>query len=441
MQSWRFLMAGSICASLAFVPQGWDAEKVAMPELNPKPELANLKLQQVTETMPYTSRSPILAFATSNRPLDGVKICVDPGHGGQYLTKTHYTGGTIGVATGQTESDVNLRVALILREYLKAAGAQVFMTRLSDERCQGDTCKRAELDFRSDVANQNNVDLFISVHHNEATGNPGTNYTAAFYPKGGNASISLAENISNAVSKYIGTPNVGAKVGDYRVLNQIRMPGVIVEASFLSSPSEDQRLAMLSYNKMEAKAIATGILNYIRLSKGRQVDFQTIFAPIDDQAGTAQAMADASFVRRQIVERRSLFGVRYEEVTYDAQGNEVARRDVGSSSLQAKKTNASAITTAKSKVKSAASKVASAAKTATKTVATDTKKVVAKVESAATKKKSSTPEISKPVVESKTTTKSSTGSKTTVTVKAPAPAKKTTSVASSATTKKKSAAD
>jgi N-acetylmuramoyl-L-alanine amidase len=435
-------MAGSICASLAFVPQGWDAEKAAKPELNPKPELANLKLQQVSEAIPYTSRSPILAFASSNRPLDGVKICVDPGHGGQYLTKTHYTGGTIGVATGQTESDVNLRVALILREYLKSAGAQVFMTRLSDERCQGDTCKRAELDFRSDVANQNNADLFISVHHNEATGNPGTNYTAAFYPKGSSTAISLAENISNAVSKYIGTSNVGAKIGDYRVLNQIRMPGVIVEASFLSNPTEDQRLAQLSYNKMEAKAIATGILNYFRMSRGRQVDFQTIFAPIDDQAGTAQAMADASFVRRQIIERRSLFGVRYEEVTYDAQGNEVARRDVGSSSLQAKKTNASAITTAKAKVKTAASKVASAAKSASKTVAKDTKKVVAKVESAATKKKSTTPEISKPVVSSKTTTsKSTAAAKTTVTVKAPAPAKKTTSVASNTSTKKKSASD
>lgn len=409
MQSWRYLMAGGICASLAFIPQGFEAEKALMPALNPTPELANLKLQQITEATPYAARSPISAFASSNRPLDGLRICVDPGHGGQYLTKTHYTGGTIGVATGQTESDVNLRVGLILREYLKAAGAQVFMTRTSDERCQGDTCKRAELDFRSDTANNNNCDLFISVHHNEAT-SQGTNYTASFYPKGMNAAVSLADNIANAVSKYIGTQNIGAKIGDYRVLNQIKMPGVIVEASFMSNPTEDQRLAQLSYNKMEAKAIATGILNYVRLSRGRQVDFQTIFAPIDDQAGSAQMMADASFIRRQIVERHSLFGVTYEEVTYDAQGNEVSRRDIGSSSLQAKKTNGSAIAKAKSRITVTASKIAGVAKTTARTAKDDAKKVVAKVESVASKKTTNA-QISKPLVSS--SAKSTTAKKTT----------------------------
>ncbi len=373
MQSWRFVLAGSVCTVLACIPHTFEAEQAAMPVFEATPAMATLKLQNVAATSPFTSRSPISAFSSSsNRPLSGLKICVDPGHGGQYLTKTHYTGGTVGVATGQTESDVNLRVSLILREYLKAAGAQVIMTRTTDERCQGDTCKRAELDFRTDIANSANADLFISVHHNEGT-NRSTNYTAVFHPKGVSSSISLAENISSAVSKYIGTTNVGAKIGDYRVLDRARMPGVIVEASFMSNPTEDQRLAQLSYNKMEAKAIATGILNYVRLSKGRQVDFNTIFSPIDEQAGSAQMMADASFVRKQIVESRSLFGSRYEEVTYDPAGNVVSRREVGNSSLQAKRSVASSRNT----VKATAAKVTAAAKTTVSKSASVTKKVVA----------------------------------------------------------------
>lgn len=404
MQTWRLVLAGSVCSILAFIPQGYVAEKASIAALPPARDMATLKVQQDVPSTALPARSPISAFSSSHRPLDGIKICIDPGHGGQYLTKTHYTGGTVGVATGQTESDVNLRVSLILREYLKAAGAQVIMTRTSDERCQGDTCKRAELDFRSDIANSANADLFISVHHNEATGKPNTNYTAVFYPEGVNATVSLAENISNSVSKYLGTNNVGAKRGDYRVLNKIKMPGVIVEASFMSCPGEDKRLASLSYNKMEAKAIATGILNYVRLSRGRQVDFNTIFAPIDDQAGTAQMMADASFVRRQIVERRSLFGVKYEEVTYDPNGNVVSRREIGNSSLQAKKQatkKSSKVTAAASKVKSAAKSTASAAK---KVVITPTKKETASAKSTAksTPTKKSTPQISKPVVEVKT---------------------------------------
>jgi hypothetical protein len=44
-------------------------------------------------------------------------------------------------------------------------------------------------------------------------------------------------------------------------------------------------------------------------------------------------MADATLVRRQIVEKKSLFGVRYEEVTLDSEGTVTARREVGGNSL------------------------------------------------------------------------------------------------------------
>src|SRR5688500_13757725 len=99
MQSWRFVLAGSVCTVLACIPQGYVAEQVAMPVLDAAPKLTSLRLEKFTPANPFTSRSPISAFSSSNRPLDGIKICIDPGHGGQYLTKTHYTGGTVGVAT------------------------------------------------------------------------------------------------------------------------------------------------------------------------------------------------------------------------------------------------------------------------------------------------------------------------------------------------------
>lgn len=435
MQSWRFLLAGSVCTVLACIPDRFEATQAVMPVMEANPVMATLKLQNVTAGTPFTSRSPISAFSSISRPLSGMKICIDAGHGGQYLSKTHYTGGTVGVATGQTESDVNLRVSLILQHYLKAAGATVIMTRTCDSRCTRDTGKTAELDFRSDTANASGADLFISVHHNQAT-NRTANYTAVFYPKGTNASTSLAENISSAVSKYLGTDNVGAKSGDYRVLDRIRMPGVIVEASFMSNPTEDQRLAQLSYNKMEAKAIATGILNYARLTKGKQVDFNTIFAPIDDQAGSAQMMADASFVRKQVVESRSLFGSRYEELTYDPAGNVVSRRDVGNSSLQAKRSVAS-------KVKSTATKVTAAAKSTVSKSASTTKKVVAKASSTAKKstsssKSSESSASSKKSTESASSSKSDSAKKSTTTAKKSIPQVSKPVISSSKSTSKKS---
>ncbi len=375
MQIWRYVLAGSVVTAMAFIPQSQVTHVASMPILEGNPAFASLKLQKLTPMNVLPARSPVSFFsAKTNKPLSGITICVDPGHGGQG-TEPGYTGGTTGIVTGQTEGDVNLRVALILRQYLQAAGANVVMTRIADNRCSdGGSCLREELDFRSNAAKRHNADFFVSVHHNEAgKSKPKINYTAVFYRGTSKASQPLAENVSSAVSKYLGIRNVGAKVGDYRVLNQIDMPGIIVEASFMSNPTEDQKLANLSYNKMEAKAIATGILNHFRTAKGGEVDFNGIFAPLDDQAHTAQSMADAAIVRRQVVERKSMFNKTYEEVTVDRSGKQVARRPVGNSSLAAKKSTSSNKATASAKPSAAVTKFVAASQKNAQSLTTSNK--------------------------------------------------------------------
>ena len=354
MKAWLVVLAGAVLTAMVTLPRPPEAQRVALIPTGTSQPLASLEVQRISSSQGFAARSPISAFSSAHKPLDGIRICIDPGHGGQAMSKTHYTGGTIGVATGQTEGDVNLRVSLCLKHYLEAAGATVIMTRLSDQRCQDDCNKTPELDFRSRLANMKNADLFISVHHNEAS-NSSANHAVMFYPGGMASAVSLADNVGSAVGKYMGLEFIGSKPGDYRVLDGIRMPGIIVEASFMSNHAEDQRLASIAYNKLEAKAIATGVLNYVKLTKGRQVDFNAIFAPIDENAGTAQAIADASFVRKQVIERRSLFGVQYEEVTYDAAGKVIASRQVGGSSLSSR-VGKGKTTVAKSSSKKSSSK-------------------------------------------------------------------------------------
>jgi N-acetylmuramoyl-L-alanine amidase len=354
---WRLALVAAVLTAMVFAPSLPDIRVFESPGIDLKP-MAALRLETVTPTFGL-SRAPISAYATAHKPLEGIRICIDAGHGGQeQWDKVLYCGGTRGVATGQTESDVNLRVSLLLRQYLEAAGAQIVMTRTSDDRCTGKGSKGEELDYRPNLANSKNSDFFVSIHHNEGV-NANTNYTLVFYPKGMESAAPLAENIASAVTKYLGTQPLGARSGSYRILQKIKMPGILVEASFMSNPAEDLRLQSLAYNKLEAKAIATGILNYFRLAKGRQVDFNNIFAPIDDQAQSAQAIADASFVRKQIIEKRSLFGIRYEEVTCDASGQVVSRRDIGGNSLSAQKKTAgskNSKVTASSKSKKSPSK-------------------------------------------------------------------------------------
>ena len=369
--------------------------------------LAKLTLAKIAPATDGVSRSPVSSYVVAQKPLQGMKIVVDPGHGGQARwDKVLYCGGTVGVATCQTESDVNLRVSLILREYLRAAGAEVIMTRIDDERVTGSRGDKSdELDTRRIIGNK--ADLFISVHHNEAV-QPSTNYTAVFYPRGTSTSVPLADNIASSLGRYMGLQNIGAKSGQYRVLNGLTVPGVIVEASFMSNPDEDRRLLSLAYNKVEAKAIATGILNYVRMSKGGQVDFNTIFAPIDDHSSNAQMIADASFVRRQIIEKKSLFGVRYEEITYDAQGRVTDTRVIGSDSPIRKKSVAvaSKVTRAAGKAVSKVSSIRVSSKSSKASVKSSKASVSKSSSKSATKASSSKATAKKPTTTKSTSTKS-----------------------------------
>ena len=81
------------------------------------------------------------------RYLEGIKICLDPGHGGQAHLLNYKRG-----PTGLREAEVNLHVALYLREFLKEAGAIVFMTRTDDSF--------VSITDRSKLANKNAVDFF-----------------------------------------------------------------------------------------------------------------------------------------------------------------------------------------------------------------------------------------------------------------------------------------
>src|SRR2546423_4635628 len=99
-------------------------------------------------------------------PLAGAVVVVDPGHGGQRYSKS-YTGGTRGVVSRLTESELNLRVAVELAKLLNDAGATVYMTRVADHRLSREGASNFDdLHARLDFFEHYNVHFFLSVHHN-----------------------------------------------------------------------------------------------------------------------------------------------------------------------------------------------------------------------------------------------------------------------------------
>ena len=200
-------------------------------------------------------------FPPYTRHLKGFKICLDPGHGGQGHVPDYKRG-----PTGVREAEVNLQVAFHLREMLQAVGATVIMTRVDDSY--------VSLSMRSQIANENGADFFISLHHN-GIDNPKVNYTSTWYhgdADDSRQSLDLARYIQQGVSDALQLPTSPAAglysdklitASGFGVLRLTECPAVLCEASFLSNPEEEARLQEDDYLRKEASGYFLGIARYI----------------------------------------------------------------------------------------------------------------------------------------------------------------------------------
>ncbi len=195
------------------------------------------------------------------RHLKGFTICLDPGHGGQAHVADYKRG-----PTGLREAEVNLQVALYLRELLQKVGVTVIMTRIDDSY--------VSLSMRSQIANEGGADFFISLHHN-GIDNPKVNYTSTWYHGDADTSrhsLDLARYIQLGVSDALRLPSSPASglysdklvtAAGFGVLRMTECPAVLCEASFLSNPEEEARLRDDNYLKKEAYGYFLGIARYV----------------------------------------------------------------------------------------------------------------------------------------------------------------------------------
>ncbi len=216
------------------------------------------------------------------------KIVIDPGHGG------HDTG-TIG-PNGLEEKDLVLDVSRRLGKLLVARlGAEVVYTRSDDTFIP--------LETRTAIANQENADLFISVHANSSrdadargvetyylnfTSSPEALEVAARENAVSEKSIhelqdlvkkiALKEKIeeshefasdverslhSGLVVKNPGLRDRGVKKAPFIVLIGANMPSILSEISFVSNPGDERRLRTPEYRQRIAESLYRGISKYV----------------------------------------------------------------------------------------------------------------------------------------------------------------------------------
>lgn len=216
------------------------------------------------------------------------KIVIDPGHGG------HDTG-TIG-PNGFYEKDLVLDVSKRLGKLLEARlGAEVVFTRRDDTFIP--------LETRTSIANQEQADLFVSVHANSShdpdargvetyylnfTSSPEALEVAARENAASDKSIhelqdlvkkiALKEKIEESrefaadvqqslhtglAAKSPGIRDRGVKKAPFVVLIGANMPSILAEISFISNPGDEKHLRSPDYRQRIAESLYRGISRYV----------------------------------------------------------------------------------------------------------------------------------------------------------------------------------
>ena len=200
----------------------------------------------VTRIRPYLGAGQPVVPQRPTSPREG-HVAIDPGHGGR-------DPGAIGV-TGVYEKNINLAVARRVATELRRRGLTVTMTRQDD--------RYPELESRADMANRQNVDLFVSIHADSAPDPDAQGFTLYIAEAASSEALRAARSIAEAMAAT-GLDSRGVRRNDYRVLVQTRSPAVLIEMGYLSNAQEAAKLQDSAFQDRLAATIAAGIADYFR---------------------------------------------------------------------------------------------------------------------------------------------------------------------------------
>ncbi|MEO8398844.1 MAG: Ig-like domain-containing protein, partial [Ignavibacteriaceae bacterium] len=219
----------------------------------------------------YLLLTIIISFLTTNifsQDFSGIKICINPGHGG-FDSDDRFI-----PETGFWESVGNLDKGLALRDILVGLNANIVMTRTTNT-----TADDLPLSQIVAIANSNNVDYFHAIHSNAFNGQ--SNYTLLLFQGfDNNPTYDSAKVMGSLMSDEIFKAHrTTAKYnrGDFDfygtgqaylgVFKGLQMPGTLSEGSFHDYIPESWRLRNKAYTKHEAWAIEKAFVNYFHLNE------------------------------------------------------------------------------------------------------------------------------------------------------------------------------
>jgi len=191
-----------------------------------------------------TLRHSPTTSSQTGKPLTGITILLDPGHGGKEP-------GAAG-PNGYLEKDVNLSVSRLLRDELVARGATVYMTREDDST--------VSLQERMAIIDRLQPAIALSVHYNSLpdygdafnTNGVGTFW---YHPQAHNLAVFLQKYMVEKLNR----PSYGVFWNNLALTRPHSAPSVLLELGFMSNPFEFEWVT----NPQEQSKLAATLANAI----------------------------------------------------------------------------------------------------------------------------------------------------------------------------------
>jgi len=207
-------------------------------------------LRQDGKRLLFSVKYPPVYDLSNEKPLSGLKIAIEAGHGGSGI-------GAVGLS-GLPEKEINLDLSIRLGELCKSMGAEVVQVRDSD-------IDMGLLEKR-EIALKSGSDILVSIHANAggrgylSVAGTSTYWHNPFWAP-------LAEKIYDRLLE-LNLKEFGV-IGsfNYTVTRVSQMPSVLVEQAFMSHAEDEEKLADPGFRQEMAQKILDGLIDYLKNAK------------------------------------------------------------------------------------------------------------------------------------------------------------------------------
>ncbi|MGH1393996.1 MAG: N-acetylmuramoyl-L-alanine amidase family protein [Trichormus sp.] len=193
--------------------------------------------------------SLLISHKQSKKPLAGLKIALNAGHGGTEL-------GAAG-ASGLLAKDLNLQVTKLLRDELVERGADVVMIREDD--------RDISLAERQQIIDQEEPAIALTFHYRSLPDDGDAENTRGvstywYHPQ----AHSLAVLLHNRLVNNLGRPSYGLYWQNLALTRPHSAPSVLLELGFISNPDDFEEATNPQEQKKLVKVLAEGITEWFR---------------------------------------------------------------------------------------------------------------------------------------------------------------------------------